>query len=413
MSAPADGEWSGLETDGMKEARCSLLLPVDEKYQPKIKTLPSQKVVVFQDRAVKPSVGLHGEKDFYRDFEGATIMQLEPVPSTVRQKTMPVTLTVAGRCHMTNENYHDFGIMMRTKTQSEAIGIPPNGGFDWPDVRSFLMCPVCGQDAVPPRDDKEVEHKEYWLLLYPLLQLHIRKGSKMVVATRTICRLTCMPCMKELLGGMKVTIKQRPETEENGNNQSSFALSAMEILEEAGTASFLQDKPPRPQSYPNVDDALDAWTLYCLWEHSGAWEALQNDYKSALVQSMKATAHEENDGEEMESDPHGRKCGNPKCNNRHGMRDPFGTVVHLLTTCEKCERAYYCSPSCKQAADEHHREICAKWAKEKKIKQVQCSKCQIIRPYKEMKKCKTCRSATCKLIYRLCEDNHVFVKPLL
>jgi hypothetical protein len=97
-----------------------------------------------------------------------------------------------------------------------------------------------------------------------------------------------------------------------------------------------------PQHAPNVDDDLDAWALYQLWEHTGAWEALQNDYKTVLSISMQASATATGTGtatanavpvkeETKKPDPpaftmmtsaiqakerYGRKCGNPPCRKR-------------------------------------------------------------------------------------------------
>jgi len=78
-------QWSGLETAAMKEARCSLVIPVDVTYQPEIKSLPAGKVVVKQDRGSKMS------GDYHVDFWGCTLLQLVPTPDSSRHATMPVT----------------------------------------------------------------------------------------------------------------------------------------------------------------------------------------------------------------------------------------------------------------------------------------------------------------------------------
>jgi hypothetical protein len=77
-------QWSGLETPGMKEARCSLLLPIDVTYQPKLKSLPASKVLVKQDKGAKMS------HNYLVDFLGCTFLQLVPNPA-VRHPAMPVT----------------------------------------------------------------------------------------------------------------------------------------------------------------------------------------------------------------------------------------------------------------------------------------------------------------------------------
>lgn len=414
MSGKQDRAWSGLETDAMREARCSLLLPENGKYQPKIKNLPKQRVIVYQDTAIKAAVGLPGGKSFYVNFQGCTVLQLEPSPK-VKHKTMPVTLTVGGRCNLTKENYRDFGMMMRTKEQAKTIDVTANGSFDWPDVESFLMCPVCSKSAPIPHEDSH-EPKEYWLLFYPLLQINIEKGNKMVIASRTICRLACFDCMGSMLEDMKLTVKQAP-TEADGRRPSltSFALSAMEILEEAGTAAFLQDAPPRPESSPNVDDELDAWTLYKLWEHSGAWEALQNDYKTVLSRSMQATsaitpvsapetaapANTKGVSASKAKERYGRKCGSSSCNKVHGKKDEeTEEVVRLTVVCEKCHSVYYCSKLCRKAAAKDHKSSCAQRKQEERerhdsrLKKIQCDVCKTVLPCTQMKKCSRCRAST-------------------
>jgi hypothetical protein len=414
MSGQQDRVWSGLETDAMKEARCSLLLPESGKYQPKITCLHKQKAIVYQDAASKPAVGLPGGKSFYVDFQGCTVLQLEPSPK-VKHKTMPVTLTVGGRCNLTNENYRDFGMMMRTKDQAETIDVAANGSFDWPDVESFLMCPMCSKSAPIPQEDSQ-DLTEYWLLFYPLLQINIEKGNKMVIASRTICRLACLDCTESLLAGMRLAVKQAP-TETDGRRPSltSFSLSAMEILEEAGTAAFLQDSPPRPESLPNVDDELDAWTLYKLWEHSGAWEALQNDYKTVLSRSMQATMTvnpspttestalpaEKVASASKAKERYGRKCGSPSCNKVHGKKgEETDEVVRLTVVCEQCHGVYYCSKTCRKAAAAHHKGSCAQRQVEERerhdsrLKKIQCDVCKKVLPCTQMKKCSRCRAST-------------------
>jgi hypothetical protein len=411
VSATPEAGWSGMETPGMKEAKCSLLLAVDGSFEPKIKSLPDQRVLVYQDKAFNPATT--ETNCFYVDFAGCTLMQLEPLAGTV-PKTMPVTLTVAGKCYFTAENYKDFKTLMRTKEESERLSIPPNGCFDWPDVQSMLLCPLCSKIAPIPKEDEANDGNDYWMLFYPLLQITVMKGSKMTLGTRTICRLTCVDCMHDLLDGMTLTVKQSPSGSDSRRpSMLSFSLSALEILEEAGSASFLQDGAPRPESHPHVDDEMDAWTLYNLWEHSGAWEALQNDYRIVLSRSMHATAQHpqlppsSSNHDAANSDKakqrYGRKCGSMTCNKVHGKKDAnSGEVVRLTVQCELCESAYYCSKSCRRTAAAHHRESCSqrqtdKSLKDKKTKRVQCDTCKKVLPYTQMKKCSKCKRATCKL----------------
>jgi hypothetical protein len=457
--------WSGLETEGMREAKCSLLIPEEITHDAKIKTLPKQRVLVYQDKGLRdlqpripnddhthttttttnatmlestatPAATSETTADddhYYVDFPGATIMQLEPVVESQQQqqqqRTMPITLTVGGRCVFTPENYQDFRVVMRNREQSRTMHIPPNGNFEWPDVQALLLCPVCGcSNAIPHAGDQQ-EH-EYWLLFYPLLQITVLKGSQMTLGTRTICRLTCLECVEDLLeglllqvtpgeGGVKNTLSHpqpQPSSSLSNHPPSSrlaFTLPAADVLAEAGSASFLEDGPPRPETHPHVDDILDAWTLYNLWEHSGAWDALQNDYRIVLARSM----HAQNDMNETTTNSSsnitnitlprnlpncmGRPCGNPACRGVHGaIDDVTGEICRLCVKCRDCHSEFYCSKLCRDVAKPSHVPDCAdkqrdrEERREKKVKKVECDTCARKFPYTKMKKCSSCRKAT-------------------
>ncbi|GKY99853.1 hypothetical protein MPSEU_000939000 [Mayamaea pseudoterrestris] len=483
-------KWSGLETPGMKDAKCSLLLQDDIVYDCKIKTLPKQRVLVYQDKSFHPNsnnntlssgaanhnnnkntTGANSDDNFHVDFPGATILQLEPSTSQQQQQqgnssnasTMPVTLTVGGRCLFTPENYQDFSVMMRTKQQSMDMHIAPNGTFDWPDVESLLLCPVCGERCPVPTsntsndtntNNDDNNDQEYWMLFYPLLQITVVKGSQMTLGTRTICRLTCLECMEDLLEGMTLTVQPgsssggRSSTNQlatailptgNTTDQTAgtaaappaptrvsrtrrlaFTLPASDVLAEAGSASFLEDGPPRPDTHPHVDDILDGWTLYNLWEHSGAWEALQNEYRTTLSKSMHADAASAANGDQHDANNHdadavsaaseprlkermGKRCGNPGCTKVHGRPDlaaGVGEIVRLGIKCRECHSEFYCSKACREASKQSHQEDCSRKRKEredrreKKAKKVECDTCHKKHPYTRMKKCSRCRSAT-------------------
>ena len=280
-------------------------------------------------------------------------------------------ITVGGRCFFTAENYKDFSIMMRTNQESENLQIPPNSEFDWPGVESLLLCPLCSAKA------QILSQNEYWMIFYPLLQV-IQEATEMTLVTRTICRLVCLDCMQQLLDGMYVTVK---------HESSSLSLSAMEILQEAGSASFLQDGPPRPETHAHVDDPLDAWTLYTLWESTGEWESLQNDYRAALARSMTEIPSREEQTDLK--DRYGKKCGNAECDKVHGKKEN-GQILRLSVVCKMCKLAHYCSKTCRAKAWTVHSLEC----EAKKLpKRVHCDTCRKALPYTEMKKCSKCRSA--------------------
>ena len=547
--------WSGLETQGMKDARCSLLLQEETTYDARCKVLPRQRVLVCQDKgfyhhpsnptaaSVHPSSSSSSsplpstpisssfssssssfsaaadESNFYVDFAGTTILQLEPVaapPASSSQssssqssqqqhhKTMPVTLTVGGRCTFTAENYHDFRVMMRTKDQSRDMDLAPNGNFEWPDVQSLLLCPCCGRQGPVPQPGSPKRY-EYWMVFYPLLQITLVQGSQLTLGTRTICRLTCLDCMEDLLDGLTLRVQPGGGNDWNTGERRTrlaFTLPAADVLAEAGSASFLENAPPRPDttsggptlssttnasssslslltnplngtpgtttggtsSNPSttpttpfwMDELMDAWTLYNLWEHTGAWEALQNDYRLVLSKSMHpepppTSAPMEgrrrgNDGGGTAShNPYartgvssasslvshssscvvvpngtgnatnnkddarwrervGKPCGNPACGKIHGDPDPDNSncLVRLTIKCRDCWSEYYCSRACREAHRIPHQQTdCLlkqqerEERREKKAKRVvQCDTCAKKFPYTKMKKCSRCRRAT-------------------
>lgn len=270
--------------------------------------------------------------------------------------------------------------MMRTAEESENLNLPPNSEFEWPDVRSLLLCPLCSATALIPNGTE----CEYWMIFYPLLQVE-HQDTEMTLATRTICRLVCLDCMQQLLDGMFLTVKQMEK-----QNAVAFSLSAMDILQEAGTVSFLQDGPPRPECFAHVDDPVDAWTLFTLWECTGAWEALQSDYRSALARSMMASPGPPPKKHGVLKDRYGRKCGNVGCEKMHGKKDEDGAIIRLSVTCKQCKTVYFCSPECRSAAWAVHSLDCDS---EKKVKLVHCDACKTTLPYTRMKKCSRCRSA--------------------
>jgi len=284
------------------------------------------------------------------------------------------------------------------------------------------------------------------MVYYPLLQICVMKGSQMTLGTRTICRLTCLECMEDLLEGMTLTVQpggtssspspamtlnnaQQPPLQRKKTTKLAFTLPASDVLAEAGSASFLEDGPPRPDTHPHVDDILDAWTLYNLWEHSGAWEALQNDYRIVLSRSMQpdssggdqqqqqhgsgggsgSGAGADNDAgtaASSEIEPRlkermGRPCGNPDCGKVHGRADETtGQMTRLGIKCRNCHSEFYCSKECREHARDAHQPSCERKQRdreerrEKKAKKVECDTCHNKFPFTKMKKCSRCRKAT-------------------
>ncbi|KAL7555465.1 hypothetical protein ACA910_006128 [Epithemia clementina (nom. ined.)] len=473
VASHSSARWSGLETPGMKDARCSLLLQEEISYDARIKVLPKQRVLVCQDKGFATTSALpnggsnssssnsrhnrhnnhHADSNFYVEFPGTTILQLEPA-MVGQHKTMPVTLTVGGRCTFTADNYQDFRVMMRTKAQSRDMDLAPNGNFDWPDVAALLLCPCCGRQGPVPQPGSPKRY-EYWMVFYPLLQITLLKGTQMTLGTRTICRFLCLDCMEDLLEGLTLRIQPGGTSrDDNGRTRGrlAFTLPAADVLAEAGSASFLEDAPPRPDHHHNHhhhhsltgynDELMDAWTLYNLWEHTGTWEALQNDYRLVLSRSMhpdqnhSSATNNQNGTNDPGGDPQGthgargtvggpsssphpaaanhalddprwrdrigKPCGYAACGKLHGSFDAeTGLVIRLAIKCRDCWSEYYCSRACREAHAPQHAAACRdqqherqERRREKKAKRVQCDTCHIRFPYTKMKKCSRCRRAT-------------------
>lgn len=514
--------WSGFETIGMRRAKCSLLLQDDIIHDAIIKKLPKQRVwidrgvrtnhitssqshnaptpttshqsvVSITNPALSSSSSLSllppiatipnaetkkqysNDEPYPVDFDGATILQLEPSISPMEpQSVMPITITVAGKCVLTPENYIDFQVMMRTKEQSVEMNIPPNGAFDWPDITSLLLCPVCSNICSIPRVGDRQEH-EYWMVYYPLLQIAIRNHdntanqnhtnnnnnstNEMVLSTRTICRLTCLDCMDDLLEGLSLNVipgglcKERSKRSSssrrqydnpttatnhpnlhtaNANGRSSttaattnakssvkglaFSLPVVDILAEAGSVSFLEGGPPRPETHQHLDDILDAWTLYNLWESSGAWEALQNDYRMQLTKSLSPVPiaitdnnEDDNNDDDLVSSVQaswtkriGQKCASESCHRLHGKTTmDNGDYCRLSIKCQDCHSELYCSKGCREDSRIHHADLCRERRKLREerrercsSKQIQCDTCARRFSCTKMKKCSSCRHAT-------------------
>lgn len=405
-----------------------------------MKTLPAQKVVVRLDKGHNPEQGLYGGENFYINFPGCTILQLEP--STMYSSTvLPVTLTVGGKCYFTKENYKDFYIMMRTTEQARQLQIVPNGNFDWPDVRGFMTCPVCGCEAEFSTGDgrnetKKDEELHYWLLYYPLMQIQLdHKTQTMTVGSLTICRLTCVECFENLVADLTVEPPPPPppppaggdgrKTKNGSNTATTNHVPVLDVLEEAGTISFLGDGPLQSSNDETRHAILDAWTLYMLWENTGAWEALQIDLREVLSRSLGGGGGFEptNDGwksnqnsvnyqpmlEMKTAERRGTKCDNVSCARRHGKICPVtGERVRLNVTCDKCKSVSYCSTECRTMAASDHQNHCLQKQQRKnekrhsstmssnsrKEKEGQCRTCKHWLPYSSLKKCSACKVAT-------------------
>jgi len=184
----------------------------------------------------------------------------------------------------------------------------------------WLKCPFCNEIAPVPLDDGDDDlcnkGDEYWMLFHPLLQIAAVNRSKMTIGTRTICRLTCLGCMQNHLHGKTIVVSNKPNVCGRSSKSRSgtatatststtsttttiaanqppsklrFSLSALKVLNDAGHGSSIFPQQESPNlchlvSHRNVNTVIDAWSLFNLWEYSGAHEALQTDYLLSLSQ---------------------------------------------------------------------------------------------------------------------------------
>jgi hypothetical protein len=323
---------------------------------------------------------------------------------------------------LTRDSYQEFRVMMRTPEQAAQMNMPPNGNFEWPDVQSCMLCPVCGKEAAPPSSSSssKSDNTEYWMLFYPILQMKV-ENHKMTVGTRTICRLGCRECFEKLVSDLALKVSSVPPDLQSSSTALSWSLPVLEVLEDAGSVSFLGEGPPirRPPSFPSPEDVMDAWTLYSMWEQSGAWEALQHDYRDILSRSMggagmepkekggidggwKANPDSINEQPMLElklADRFGKNCDNPACDRVHGRScSVTGERVKLHVPCEACKGAHYCSVECRSMSATEHKAQCLARQEEVHKKrgrqEAQCNTCKVWLPYSSMKKCSRCKKAT-------------------
>eukprot|EP00956_Cyclotella_meneghiniana_P036634 scaffold128103_cov48-Cyclotella_meneghiniana.AAC.1 len=171
----------GLETQGMKDVRCTLKKFQESwTYDAQITNLKPKRVTVAQDGQPNKSV----------NFRGCKIIQLRSTDCYEKDDVMPFFLTIGGRCTYTKQDKRDFEIMMRTKQESYAMRLPPNGEYDWPNYKTFETCPFCCKRAKPGAPDT------YWMLFQNLMQI-THDG----IGMRFQCRLTCEDCFEKFTEG--------------------------------------------------------------------------------------------------------------------------------------------------------------------------------------------------------------------
>lgn len=240
--------YSGLETEGMKVLKCTLKIQPHWEYQHDILTLPQKRVTVPMDGSDAKNVMFHGCKVMQLALSGGR---------REGELVMPVSFTIGGPCTYNKEDKKDFEIMMRSKEQSLAMHIPPNGNFDWPDYRAFETCPGCCTRAKASSSGRR-----YWLLFQPVLQ-HVyasQNEGQATMAIRMLCRLTCQECLENMTEDKYVEVIQ-------GNGDAAIVnVPLLDVIEEQGPITWLSDGQMRVRSI-NEDTCLNAYTLYQTWEN--------------------------------------------------------------------------------------------------------------------------------------------------
>ena len=326
-------------------------------YDAQITNLKPKRVTVAQDGQPNKSVNFHGCK----------IIQLRSTDSYEKDGVMPFFLTIGGRCTYTKEDKRDFEIMMRTKQESYAMHLPPNGEYDWPNYKAFETCPFCCKRAKPGASDT------YWMLFQNLMQ----KTSD-GIGMRFQCRLTCEDCFERFTEG------QYLQCSVGGGYLQGVPL--LDVVENQGPVTWLRDGQGISAQCTKSQTTLNAYMLYSMWEYCGAWAAMSDQFCDVLKGCRTFSQGIMLRNEPRPDDPDsywemsdiptekGRECDGPGCNNVHGDRaepregEAKGKKIRL-EHCTGCFEAMYCSKKCHKAAWTEHKIICQEIQRVRKEKE--------------------------------------------
>lgn len=205
--------------------------------------------------------------------------------------------------------------------------MPPNGQLDWPDVRCTQMCPVCAHMA-EPNDDQE-----YYILVETLWQTYV-SGNNLNICSRMVNRLTCKTCMALLLKDAVMI--------QNEDDESSLPM--MQVLDNHLPVITLLDHETNPMCR-DLPDSINAWDLYMKWETSGAWQALDEERKSAFSQYGKWKPDRNHIRGQERLKWKLRSCA--ACNKM--------LTQDQVKKCARCRTAIYCSVACQHSHWKYHR----------------------------------------------------------
>lgn len=352
--------YSGLETDGMKQVRCTLKLQPEWTYTSDVMTLNPEQVTVIMDGSPSRKVQFHGCKTIQ-----LTCSNMDEKRGTI----MPPLMTVAGPCYYTKEDKKDFEIMMRTKEQSIMMKLPPNGQFDWPDYRAFETCPQCCVRAKPGSKDR------FWLVYHPLLQM----TDSNQIGVRMMSRLVCRDCFESITDECFLRVSTGPSTVED--------VPLLDVIEDQGSVTWLFNGRRKSANTGELC-IMSAYKLYQTWEYTGTWQALCNTFGNALETSSGGfgfiaqkpiyNSADPSTHWEMDQIPtkDGRKCDCKQCPNVHGKRaapEPGkkkGKKIRLQE-CMGCLEIMYCSEDCQREDWLEHKEYCKEVQRKRKEEEEQ------------------------------------------
>mmetsp|Transcript_22511 Transcript_22511/g.51541 ORF Transcript_22511/g.51541 Transcript_22511/m.51541 type:complete len:651 (-) Transcript_22511:546-2498(-) len=358
----------------MKAIKCSLMLPKECACTVEIRELPAKTVTVHQDKGYRPKRSILGGGSFAVDFKGCKVIQL--VISDPEGEMMPVTLTVAGKCRFSRKCRDEFSITMRSRKESLKKGWGNNGEFNWPDVRGFYLCPVCGTTHEPSGK------KEYWMLIHPLMQAYTAPNNSPLFGFRMICRLTCSNCFDSLTNGQIVQVKKA--------DGSCDRIPVAEVLHRVAFLPFLDYG--EGMHVPKVERAFDAWPLYHVWEKTGTWAAIQvfhaNSFSSGFTNAGLPVDVRGRGSENLmlggEDEKQDEAVAAVTISNQVTRKDDWKCKAcgkeakHL---CSRCKVVKYCSAKCQQLDWPRHKaDECFKASKNLPKVELKMQTCSISPP---------------------------------
>lgn len=245
------------------------------------------------------------------------------------------------------------------------MNLPPNGDFDWPDYQAFETCPMCCVRTKPGSKDR------HWLVFQPLMQL---TESGPGIGVRMQSRLVCEDCFESMTDDKYLHVRTGPSTR--------MDVPLQDAIENQGPITWLQDGRARVSTVVE-GTCMNAYDLYTMWEYTGAWQVLCDEFGAMLQEATERRGHVFDFRPQKIADPstywemnqiptkEGKICDGPNCSNVHGQRESpeqgrrKGIKIRLQE-CTGCLEALYCSEECQRAGWPEHKEKCRDVQKKQK-----------------------------------------------